>query len=171
MNRRGCGQHVSRVAEGGQVTHVGHVAGEAGTGTEGRGFVLHALGQLVEAIPSSFVSFGLARHLSVACLDAFLLHGQGPVDIVQLVVEAACVAHRVPVAVAPPERGGGGLAVRAAGACTSSGRQSAFGLYERSVLAVHLVVEPTGVAQVVARTVPPPKGSRGGTAVYALTAL
>lgn len=122
MNRRGCGQHVSRVAEGGQVTHVGHVAGEAGTGTEGRGFVLHALGQLVEAIPSSFVSFGLARHLSVACLDAFLLHGQGPVDIVQLVVEAACVAHRVPVAVAPPERGGGGLAVRAAGACTSSGR-------------------------------------------------
>ena len=39
----------------------------------------------------------------------------------QLVVEAAGVADRVPVAIAPPERGGGGLAVRAAGAGTSSG--------------------------------------------------
>ena len=35
---------MSGVAEGGQVTHVGHVAGEAGCSAEGRGFVLHALG-------------------------------------------------------------------------------------------------------------------------------
>lgn len=39
--------------------------------------------------------------------------------IVQFEVKAAGVAHRVPVPVAPPQGGGGGLAVCAAGACTS----------------------------------------------------
>lgn len=79
----GCGsrQHVSGVAEGGQVTHVGHVAGEAGRPTEGRGLVLHALGQLIEAVPCSLVPLGLAGHLAVACLDSFFLHGQGSVDL------------------------------------------------------------------------------------------
>lgn len=79
----GCGrrQHVSGVAEWGQVTHVGHVAGEAGRAAEWRGLVLHALGQLVEAVPHSLVPLGLARHLAVACLDPFFLHGQGSVDL------------------------------------------------------------------------------------------
>lgn len=72
---------MSRVAEGGQVTHVGHVAGEAGCSAKWRGLVLHALGQLVKAIPYSFVSLGLAGHLAVARLDAFFLHGQGSVDL------------------------------------------------------------------------------------------
>lgn len=39
----GRGQHVSGVAEGGEVTHVGHVAGETGRAAEGRHLVLHAL--------------------------------------------------------------------------------------------------------------------------------
>lgn len=81
MNGRGRRQHVSRVAEGGQVTHVGHVAGEAVCTAEGRGLVLHALGELVEAVPASLVLLGLAGHLAVACLDAFFLHGQGSVDL------------------------------------------------------------------------------------------
>ena len=72
---------MSRVAEGGQVTHVGHVAGEAGSPAEVRGLVLHALGQLVEAVPWSLASLGLAGHLAVSCLDAFFLHGHGSVDL------------------------------------------------------------------------------------------
>lgn len=72
---------MSRVAEGGQVTHVGHVAGEAGCTAERRGLVLHALGQLVEAVPCSFVPLGLAGHLAVARLDALFLHGQGSVNL------------------------------------------------------------------------------------------
>lgn len=49
--------------------------------------------------------------------------------------------------------------------------QSALGLDQGSVLAVHLVVEAAGVAEVVARSVSPPQWCGGGTAVYALTAL
>lgn len=40
--------------------------------------------------------------------------------IVQFKVKAAGVTHRVSVPVAPPQGGGGGLAVCTAGACTSS---------------------------------------------------
>lgn len=78
---RWSGKHVSRMAEGGQVTHVGHVAGEARRCAEWRGLVLHAFGQLVKAVSCSFVPLGLAGHLAVACLDALLLHGQGSVNL------------------------------------------------------------------------------------------
>lgn len=89
----------------------------------------------------------------------------------QFKVKAAGVTHRVSVPVAPPQGGGGGLAVCTAGACASGSGQSAFGLDERSVLAVHLVVQSAGVAQVVAGTIPSPQGGGGGTAVYTFTAL
>lgn len=49
--------------------------------------------------------------------------------------------------------------------------QSTFGLDKWSVLAVHFMVQSTGVAQVVAGTVPSPQGGGGGTAVYTFTAL
>lgn len=77
------GQHVSGVAERGQVAHVGHVAGEAGGSTtaEGRRLVLHALGQLIEAVACPLAPLGLAGHLAIARLDAFFLHGQGSVDL------------------------------------------------------------------------------------------
>lgn len=83
VDGRGGGQHVSGVAERGQVAHVGHVAGEAGrsTAAEGRRLVLHALGQLLEAVARPLAPLGLARHLAVARLDAFFLHGQGSVDL------------------------------------------------------------------------------------------
>lgn len=42
--------------------------------------------------------------------------------VVQFIVEAASVAHRVPVGVTPPECGGGGLTVGTAGASTPGGR-------------------------------------------------
>lgn len=63
------------------MTHVGHVAGEAWRAAEGRRLVLHAFGQLVEAVPHPLVPLGLAGHLAVARLDSFFLHGQGSVDL------------------------------------------------------------------------------------------
>lgn len=56
-------------------------------------------------------------------------------------------------------------------AVRSGTHQSSLGLDQRSVLPVHLVVQSTGVAQVVASTVPSPQGSGGGTAVDTFTAL
>ena len=44
-------------------------------------------------------------------------------------------------------------------------------LDERSVHAVHLVVETAGVAQVVARAIPSPQGRGHGPAVHTLPAL
>lgn len=55
--------------------------------------------------------------------------------------------------------------------CRGEAHQSPFGLDEGPVLAIHLVVKSAGVAQVVARPVPPPQRGGGGTAVHALTAL
>lgn len=76
------GQHVARVAKGRQVAHVGHV-GSHGTSSasEGQRLVVHALGELIEALGRPLVSLGLAGHLAVACLDAFFLHRQWSVDL------------------------------------------------------------------------------------------
>ena len=74
------GQHVSRMAEGWQVAHVWHVSSQ-GRCTEGRGLVVHGLGQLVKVISASPAFLGLVGHLAVACLNAFLLHGQRPVHL------------------------------------------------------------------------------------------
>lgn len=49
----------------------------------------------------------------VSNLYGVLLHGDGAVDVVQLVVEAARVAHGLAVRVAAPQRRGRGLAVGA----------------------------------------------------------
>ena len=49
--------------------------------------------------------------------------------------------------------------------------QFALGLDEGPVLAVHLVVEAAGVAQVVPVPVPPPQWRRCGATVHTLTAL
>lgn len=132
---------------------------------------MHAFGQLIVAISGTLAPLGLAGHFAVARLDTLLLHGHWPVYVVQFVVEPAGIAHRVTIAVAPPKGGGGGLTVSAAGASSSRSGQSAFGLDERSVLAIHLVVQAASVAQVVTRPVPPPQGGGGGTAVDALAPL
>lgn len=42
---------------------------------------MHALGELVEAIPDPFAPLGLAGHLAVPRLNALFLHGQGPVNL------------------------------------------------------------------------------------------
>lgn len=47
--------------------------------------------------------------------------------------------------------------------------QPPFGLDERAILPVHLVIESAGVTQIVTRTVPPPQGSRRGPAVHTLS--
>lgn len=77
----GRGQHVSGVAEGRQVAHVGHVARQRPGAAEGGALVLHALGELIEAVARPLAALGLAGHLAVACLDAFLLHGQRSVHL------------------------------------------------------------------------------------------
>lgn len=46
-----------------------------------------------------------------------------------------------------------------------------FWLDQRSILAVHLVVEPAGIAQIVSGGIPPPQGRRGGTTVDALSSF
>lgn len=40
----------------------------------------------------------------------------------QFIVEAAGIAHWVPICIAPPERGGGRLTVSTTGACSSGSR-------------------------------------------------
>jgi hypothetical protein len=45
------------------------------------------------------------------------------------------------------------------------------GLDERSIRAVHLVVEAAGVAEVVAVPVPPPEGGGGSTAIHTFPTL
>lgn len=81
-------------------------------------------------------SIGAVRPLDQLTTSAPATHTHAPIHththytlrmflvtyIVQFVVKAAGVTDRVPVPVAPPQGGGGGLAVCAAGACTSSGR-------------------------------------------------
>lgn len=165
------GQHVSGMAERWQVAHVWHVACQGAGAAKRRGLVLHALGELLETLTRSFTPLGLAGHLAVACLDALLLHGQWPVDVVEFVVEPAGVAHRVTVPVAPPQGGRGCLAVRAAGASSPRRRQSALWLDKGSVLAVHLVVQAARVAEVVARSIPPPQRGGGGSTVHTFTPL
>lgn len=112
MHGRRCGQHVTGVAERGDVTQRRHMSGE-GSRVEGA-----ALGEVLQRVVDLFALFGFARHLPVSGLDAFLLHSQGSVNIVQLVVEPTGIADRVPVSVPPPEGGGGGLTVRTGGPCS-----------------------------------------------------
>ena len=57
------------------------------------------------------------------------------------------------------------------GCSRSLSYQSPLGLDEGSVLAVHLVVQAAGIAQVVAIPVPAPQRGGGGSAVDALSTL
>ena len=61
--------------------------------------------------------------------------------------------------------------VRGTGSSGRSTHQSAFWLDGGAVLAIHLVVQSAGIAQVVARTIPSPKRSGGGSTVDTLAAL
>ena len=71
-------------------------------------------------------------------LNAVLSHGHGPVDPVQLEVEATGVTDWLPVVVPPPERGLGGVAVGAAQPVSPGGRSEH--LRHRHGLEVHLKI-------------------------------
>lgn len=165
VHGRGRGQHVAGMAERRDVTQRGHVSGEGGR-IEGA-----ALREIFQGVMHLFALFGFARHFPVSGLDALLLHSQGSVNIVQLVVESTGVAHRVPISVPPPQGGGGGLAVGTGCACSSCSRQPSLGLDQGPVLSIHFVVEPAGVAKVVPGTIPPPQWGRGCPAVDTLAAF
>lgn len=141
-----------------------HVSGEGGW-VEGAAF-----GEVFQRVMHLFALFGFARHLSVSSLDSFLLHSQGSVNIVQLVVEPAGVADRVPIGIPSPESGSGGLTVSTGCSCSSCCRQPSLGLNEGSVLSVHLVVQPTRIAQVVPGAISSPQWGRGCPAVHTLPA-
>lgn len=130
-----------------------------------------ALGEVLQRVVYLFAFFGFARHFSVSGLDAFLLHSQGSVNIVQLVVEPAGIADGIPVGIPSPESGSGGLTVCTGRSCPSGCRQPSLGFNKRSVLPVHLVVEPTGIAQVVPGAVSSPQWGRGRPAVHTLPAF
>ena len=89
-----------------------------------------------------------------------------------LLVQPTGVADNIPTAATPPQRGGGGGAV-GTGRALPLGRRNprVLGLDQRPVGAVHLVVETAGVAEVVARRVPPPQGRGRHAAVHALPGL
>lgn len=75
VHRRRRGQHVAGVAERGDVAERGHVSGQGGRVERA------ALGEVLQRVVHLFALFGLARHFSVSGLDAFLLHGQGSVNL------------------------------------------------------------------------------------------
>lgn len=60
---------------------------------------------------------------------------------------------------------------RHAGVTVDGTHQPALGFDEWSVLAVHLVVQPAGIAQVVSGAVTSPQRGGGGSTVYTLAAL
>lgn len=64
-------------------------------------------------------------HILPWCSTIYLPHTEGQRSetyIVELIVQAAGIAHRVAIRIAPPEGGGGRLAVGTAGACSSGSR-------------------------------------------------
>lgn len=73
----GGGQHVAGVWEGREGRHV---AGQGGR-TKGAALVHQALGEVIHVVLGLFALLGLAGHLPVPGLDAFLLHGQRSVDL------------------------------------------------------------------------------------------
>lgn len=77
MHGSGGGQHVAGVREGREGRHVAGQGGRA----EGAALVHQALGEVVHAVLGLFALLGLAGHLPVPGLDAFLLHGQRSVDL------------------------------------------------------------------------------------------
>lgn len=94
-------------------------------------------------------------------LYGVLLHGERSVDVVQLVVEAARVAHRLAVRVAPPQRRGGGLAVGARHARSLGAhlRKHALLVAGRAGAALHATVMLAREAMVVSGRV---RGARAG---------
>ena len=114
--------------------------------------------------------------------------------VVKLVVEAACIADGLAVVVPPPEGGVGGLAVCTDGALPPRGGlqhgggrqkdisseevirmpvtyQPSLWFDEGPILAIHFVVEPARVAEVVPVAITPPQWRRSGTTVDALASL
>lgn len=63
------------------------------------------------------------------------------------------------------------MAVSAAQASTPGGGQSPLWFNEWPVHPVHLVIQPTGIAKIMARPIPSPEWSRHGPAVHTLPAL
>lgn len=118
-------------------------------------------------------SLGLVEVLGFAFagLDAFFLHGQRSWDPVEFHVEATGITDRFPLCVSSPQCGGGGVTVGARQAHPPRGRQSSLGFDKGSVDAIHLVVESTGITQVMTGPIPPPQGGRHRPTVHTLPSL
>jgi len=86
-------------------------------------------------------------------------------------VEAARVANGLAILVAAPKRRRGRLAISADGSFPPRRRHAPLRLDQGPVGAIHFVVEPAGVAQVVTVAVSPPQGSGRGAAVDTFSTL
>lgn len=113
----------------------------------------------------------LAGDLPVACLNAFFFHGQRTVNIMQFKVESTSIAHRFTICIPPPQSGGACVAVGTKCPCSLTHNQSFFWPDQRSVLAIHLVVQSAGVAQVVACAITSPQRGGSGPTVHAFSGL
>lgn len=111
----------------------------------------------------------LGRHFPISRLNAVLLHRQRSLHLVQLIVETTGIADRLATAVSPPQRRRVRVAVHAYDSSPFLGALSLLRLYQRPVLAIHLVVEPAGVTEVVTGAVSSPEWSRLHAAVHAFS--
>lgn len=151
--------------------------GEESPGAEGKRPTVVIQGLLLSPIRVRLIHGNLLAllvligHFSVACLNAVLLHGEGPVDIVQFKVESTGVTHRLSVGVASPQCCCACVTVGTQCTGPLADNQSLLGSDQGSVLAVHLVVQSTGVAQVVACTIPTPQRGGCGSTVNTLSGL
>lgn len=91
----------------------------------------------------------LVGHFTVSCLDTVFLHSKGSVDVVQLEVESTGVTHRLTAGVPSPQCGGAGVTVGTLCPSPLTDNQSFLWPDQGTVLAIHLVIKPTGVTQVV----------------------
>jgi len=163
----------AEVGSGGVGDGGGGETGESGGGGGGGGGFIEWTHNVLEA-QASLLLLGFRRQLPVTRLDAYLLHRQRSIHVMKFVVEAASVADGFSVVVASPQRRHRRLAVGAGRPGSPRCRlqiESSFGFDERSVLAVHLVVEAAGVAEVMAGSVPPPQRRRRRSAVDAFATL
>ena len=89
----------------------------------------------------------------------------------ELHVEAAGITYRLTLGITTPQRGGGSLAVGTGEAYPAGSGQAALRLNEGPVDAVHLVIEATGIAQVVSRPISPPEWGGHGPTIDTLSAF
>lgn len=106
------------------MSHWWHLAMEEKRPEGIRRWFLNSRLQRLKGIVQLLLLFGLAAHLSVPRLDPLLLHRQGAVHIVELVIEATGVTDRVSACIPSPQGGGACVAITALGSSSLTDDQA-----------------------------------------------